>query len=279
MNHFIQNIKTRYQTGNWVEKIILIHIGIFILGYLLNFLSPLFHLHNILFEGFGLPSNLNLFVKKPWTLLSYGGLHDGWFHILFNMINLYYFGNLFLDYFLPKKFIPFYFMGIISGGLIFLIVHVLFPSYFDQQSTLVGASAGVYAIMIGMATFLPNYQIKIRFIGYVKLIHIALIILAWDVISLFGPNTGGHIAHLGGACYGFLSMYYKDSLKLTNPFKNLFQKKSPLKKSYQAQDFQSNHSNSKDVQAEIDKILDKISQSGYEALTKKEKEFLFKQRK
>ncbi|NIJ45097.1 membrane associated rhomboid family serine protease [Wenyingzhuangia heitensis] len=281
MKNIINQLKNKYQTGTLVEKLIFINIGLFILTYFIDSLGTLMGSHgNVFFEWLALPADLNSFVTKPWTLITYGFMHGGFIHILFNLIYLFYIGNLFTDYFIPKKLLTFYLMGTIFGGIVFMVSYSYFPALQQQNATLVGASSGIMAILIGLTTYMPNYQLKFRFIGYVKLWIIALVFVGLDLINLADNNTGGHLAHLGGALYGFLAIYYQNSFKFKNPFKNLFKKKSPLKTSYKSTSRKNTRPTSTaDNQQKINSILDKISKSGYDSLSKEEKEFLFQQGK
>lgn len=281
MKDIIAQLKHKYQTGSLVEKLIFVNIGLFILTYFIGNLGWLMGSQgNVFFEWLALPADLNSFITRPWTLVTYGFMHSGFIHILFNLIYLFYIGNLFTDYFIPKKLLNFYLMGTIFGGILFMVSYSYFPALQQQNATLVGASSGIMAILIGLTTYMPNYQLKFRFIGYVKLWVIALIFVGLDLINLADNNTGGHLAHLGGAAYGFLAIYYQNSFKIKNPLGNLFKKKSPLKTSYKSTTRKTNkQANSQDTQQKINSILDKISKSGYDSLSKAEKEFLFQQGK
>ncbi len=277
MQQILTQLKHKYQTGTVVEKLIFINILVFILTYFIGGIGALYNSsQNFIYYWFSLPANIYSFFNKPWTILTYGFLHAGFPHLLFNLITLYYIGNLFIDYFIPKKLLTFYLMGTILGGCIYLVSYSYFPALQLKNPTLVGASAGIMAIVIGLTTHIPNYELKFRFIGYVKLLYIGLIFIAWDLINLGSNNTGGHIAHFGGALYGFLAVYYKDSFKI-KPKKRT--PKSPLKTSYKATQKKESPTNSKTTQQQIDAILDKISKSGYDSLSKTEKDFLFQQGK
>lgn len=278
MKDIINKFQIKYNNSSWVEKFIAINIVMFLATYIVGVFGKLIDgSDHILYNWLAIHPNLNILLKTPWTLITYGFLHADFFHLLFNLIALYYFGNLFLDYFIPKKLINFYVFGTLWGGILFVISYHLFPILKTNNNILVGASSAVSAIIIGLATYMPNYQLKFRFIGFVKLQYIAFIVLGWDIINLAGPNTGGHIAHLGAAIYGFFSIYYRNSFKFENVFKWKPKKKSPLKTAYK--NTNKNTSKTQTNQAKIDIILDKISQSGYESLTQQEKEFLFKQKK
>ncbi|MDO6738295.1 rhomboid family intramembrane serine protease [Wenyingzhuangia sp. 2_MG-2023] len=279
MNQIFSQLKQKYQTGSLVEKLIFVNIIVFILTYFIGGVGSFFYNQNNFFlDWFSLPANLSYFIERPWTVVTYGFLHGDFFHLLFNLIYLFFIGNLFLDYFTPKKLLNFYLMGTIFGGVLFLVSYNYFPALQNTRATLVGASSGIMAILVGLTTYMPNYELKFRFIGFVKLWIVTLIFIGIDLISLSDNNTGGHLAHLGGALYGFLAIYYGTSFKISNPFKKLFQKKSPLKTAYKSKT-NKKADTTHDTQQKINVILDKISKSGYESLSKDEKDFLFQQGK
>lgn len=289
MNDIFTQLKHKYQYGSIVEKLIFINIFLFVITYFLGGIGSLMGTNgNIFYTWLALPSYLTEFLVKPWTIISYGFLHgdglaintiNGFIHILFNLIFLHYIGNLFLDYFVPKKLLSFYLWGTFIGGVFFLLGYSLFPALQYHNTSLVGASSGIMAILVGLTTYIPNYELKLRFIGFVKLWKIALVFIVLDLILISDGNTGGHLAHLGGALYGFLAVFYRNNISLTNPFKNIFKKKSPLKTSYKSSKTKKGTSTPSDVQQKINLILEKISKSGYDSLNKEEKEFLFQQGK
>ena len=284
--NFIEKIKYRFKNANIVEQLIYINLGVFLAVFLVNTFSFLFGSNvNILVDWFSLPASFSKFSVKPWTIFTYGFLHAGFLHILFNLIALFYIGNLFLEYFTAKQLLSFYILGTLFGGIIFLVSYNYFPAFSKEidRSILLGASAGISAIFVGIATYMPNYQLKIRFIGFVKLWYLAAIWVVLDVLQIPISNPGGHLAHLGGALFGFLYVKQASNKKidLWAKITSLFSiKKKPLKTVYKSdkKTTKSPQSNSPNQQ-EIDTILDKISKSGYDTLTKAEKEFLFKQGK
>lgn len=281
MSNWIHSIKNKYLTGNIVERIIFINIAVFIVTYLFNTLSFLLKMEsNFIINWFALSPHFNTFIIKPWTIISYGFLHHGFFHILFNLIFLYYIGNLFLDFFSRKQFLTYYFFGIITGGIIYLLSYNYLPALKTQESVLVGASAGVTAILVGLAAHIPQYAFRFRFIGNIKLLYIAIVFIALDVIQIPDGNAGGHLAHLGGALIGYLlTSYFQQGKGFIAWIEGLFhpKEKKPLKTVYKSKrTTKTKVQNPKDQQVKIDRILDKISKSGYETLTKAEKDFLFK---
>lgn len=283
MNWF-SNIYQNYLQRTIVEKIIILNVAIFVLTYLFNTLSFLFNVDgNFIMTWFSLKPDFELLLYRPWTIITYGFLHAGFFHILFNMMVLYYFGNLFLDFFNSRQFLAYLILGIISGGLIYILSYNFLPGLQTQQSLLVGASAGVMAVVIGIASHIPHYSLRFRFIGNIKLLYIAVALVVLDVVQIPAGNAGGHLAHLGGSLLGFLmTRYFGQGKNFVDWFESLFvkNKKQPLKTVYKNSKqskqtkYQSKESKSEE-QMRIDSILDKISKSGYDTLTKEEKDYLF----
>ena len=226
-----------------------------------------------------LPSYLPKLLRHFWTPITYMFMHDGPFHILFNMLWLYWIGQIFEEYLGNKRTIGVYLLGGLTGGFMFVLFYNIFP-FFTQQpglveaSATVGASAAVMAIIVATATLVPDYTIFLMFIGPVKLKWIALFIVILDFLGITGFNAGGEISHLGGALFGFV---YIKQLQRGNDwvgfFTKLFKKRSKLKV---ASKNNSKSAGNTPRQEDIDRILDKISQSGYDSLTKQEKEILFR---
>ncbi len=271
----IEQIKYKFLNAGIIEQLIYVNVSIYILTFILGIFG-----NHFLYEWFALPSDFNTFIKQPWTIISYGFLHTGFIHLFSNLLALFYFGNLFLDYFTPKQALNFYLLGTLVGGLFFLLGSYFIPSL--SYSQLVGASAGVSAILIGIATYLPNYQMKFALIGYIKLWHIVLFWIGYNLLLITAnSNLGGNLAHLGGALFGFLYVQQVSNKKLDifNTIRKWFSKKDkPLKTVYKSKEKTNNKRYSEsENQEKIDKILDKIGKSGYDSLSKEEKDFLFKQ--
>ncbi|WP_445747155.1 rhomboid family intramembrane serine protease [Polaribacter sp.] len=279
----VNNLKNRFDNGNVVEKLIYINIFLFVLTLLISVFQSLYKNDvNWIIQWLSLDANIDSLYTKPWTLITYGFLHADFLHILFNLIALYFIGNLFIDYFTQKQLLTFYILGTFFGGIFYLFSQNYFPLFEGKTSVLVGSSAGISAIFIGIATYMPNYELKIRFIGFVKLWYLAAIWIGLDVLGLAGGNAGGHFAHLGGSLFGFLfvSKASNKEIVIFKSITNLFsRKKKPLKTVYKSANTKRETTKSDFTQKQIDEILDKISKSGYDTLTKAEKEFLFKQGK
>lgn len=213
-----------------------------------------------------------------WTPLTYMFMHADLWHILFNMLWFYWFGQIFEEFLGKKRTLGLYLMGGLAGAFLYILSYNVFPFFTHANaalgSSLVGASAAVMAIMVATATQLPNYIVSIFIIGPVKLKWLVLFFILLDFFGVLGPNAGGEIAHLGGALLGFI---YIKQLQQGNDmvayFANLFKPKSKLKVVSKSQ---GKRANGAPRQEEIDLILDKISRSGYDSLSKQEKEILFR---
>ncbi|HKJ06171.1 MAG TPA: rhomboid family intramembrane serine protease [Flavobacteriaceae bacterium] len=269
----LASVKKIYNEANIAEKIIYINALLFLITVLLS---------TFIINWFALPTSLNEFITKPWTILSYGFIHQRFFHLLSNLLVLYYIGNLFLTFYSKKTFINFYFLGILIGGIGFLINYYITGK---NGMPLGGASAGVTAIFVAIATKIPRYALRLRFIGSVELWVLAAIWVLLSVLQITLPDNGPAIAHLSGAIFGFI--YVKQLEKgndigkwfenILNYFATWFtpQPKQPFKKVYKTKKKKSTNTEVP-KQKKINEILDKISKSGYESLTKEEKDFLFR---
>ncbi len=271
----INDIKQAFYKANIVEKIIYINVFLFLITALLQ---------NFVINWFALPAGFDEFLQKPWTLITYAFIHQGLFHVLSNLLVLYYLGNLFLDFYTKKQLLNCYFSGGIFGGIIFLSYYYFIDK--TEAGALVGASAAVTAIFIAIATKIPRYALQLRFIGSVELWVMAAIWVVLSILQIASPEKGSAIAHLSGAFFGF--MYAKQLEKgndlgkwfesLLNFFTNAFRtkKSGPLKTVYKSGKKSSSEEVSKTKQRKINDILDKISKSGYESLSQEEKDFLFR---
>ncbi|MDO6744793.1 rhomboid family intramembrane serine protease [Tenacibaculum soleae] len=282
--NILENLKYRFKNAGIVEQLIYVNLAVFLLVFISNTFGFLFQANTNLFvEWFSLPASFNDFLSKPWTIITYGFLHTSFLHILLNLIALFYIGHLFKQYFTAKQLLNFYLLGTLFGGIIFITSYNFFPAlqHVADNSVLLGASAGISAIFIGIATYIPNYELKFPLIGYVKLYVLACVWIAVDIIQIPAGNAGGHLAHIGGALFGFLYVVKASNkeLEILKPLKKFFEKKEkPLKTVYKSGKKTKNTTSKKsENQQEIDAILDKISKSGYDTLTKTEKDFLFKQ--
>jgi len=231
-------------------------------------------------EKLMLPSDIDKLISKPWSLITYMFIHDNFIHLLFNMIWLHFGGKLFLQYLNQKQLINIYILGGISGGILFIMAFNYFPAFtlYSENAKAIGASASVLAVVFALTTYTPNYSIQIPLIGYIKLKHIAIFYIILDFLSIPKGNAGGHIAHLGGALFGYLYIINLRKNSKSKSHSNTFIKYlinifTPLK-SKTIRKKEKNNS-----QKEIDIVLEKISKSGYNSLNKEEKDLLFKSSK
>jgi membrane associated rhomboid family serine protease len=281
--NILDDLKLQYKTGGMVQKLIFWNIGFFLfsLVFFYSFSVGQFQIPTWI----ALSSDIGTFIRTPWTLITFNFFHSGFLHLFFNLMVLHFSGRLFSTYFTDKQLLGVYVLGGIFSGITFVLSYI----FIGKSGLLVGASGAIMAILIATATYAPFMLLRIPLIGIVKLWHVAFVILLVDLIQMPLDNTGGHLAHLGGALFGFIYIKLLQSgTDVTKPFSavldgfaNLFKpkKKTPFKKVHRnttkkgINSFQGN----KDVtQKQIDDILDKISKSGYDSLTKEEKEFLFK---
>lgn len=288
MSSVFEDIKNNFKGGNSLTKLIYINVGVFLIASVLRVLSFLFMVNGWEFLSyFTLPASIPLLIKKPWSIISYMFLHQSFIHLLFNMLWLYFGGQIFLSFFDNKKLISTYVLGGISGAVLFILSFNLFPVFANAlpNAVALGASASVLAIIMAIATKSPNYSIRLLLIGNIKLKHIAIVSIVLDIMSIPQGNAGGHIAHLGGAFFGYLYVKQLNSGNdIANSFNkimdnlNSYLKKDPkLKKAYSRKKSDQDYRKEKvQNQAKIDNILDKIAKSGYEGLTKEEKDILFK---
>lgn len=286
MTSLSQDIKGKLARLNVLEKMIAVNVAIYIFGFILGLI--LNHQSGTSLSWLELPSDFGTLILKPWAIVTYAFAHYDFFHILFNMLWLYIIGQWFLNMFSPKLALNVYFLGAICGGLLFMVGYNLFPSVLGL-SYLVGASASVRALLIFLCAYMPNREIRFFTIG-LKFWYFGAAIVAFDIIGVFGPNSGGNLAHLGGALLGYV--YAKQLVKghdIGKGFEKLmdtitgflkFSKKSPLKTVHKTKNKMGGYTKADfdefNNQKKIDVILDKISKSGYDSLTAEEKEFLFR---
>ncbi|MBU2903700.1 MULTISPECIES: rhomboid family intramembrane serine protease [Arenibacter] len=283
-----QNIRYYYNRLNIAERLIVINVAVFILSGLLKILFG-FSGDSII-GWFELPKDFFHFLTQPWSIVTYSFFHSGLGHIFWNMLMLYYAGRIFMNLFDNRRFLNVYFLGVILGGMIFLLSYNIFPALLGINTSLIGASAGVTAVLIFVCSYLPNQEVRVIFFN-VKLWHIGVFVVLLDLIQIsMGGNVGGRLAHLGGAALGY---FYARQLingndigsgfaKFLDAIANLFkrsERKAPLKTVYRKENrggASTENYDKESRQRKIDAILDKISKSGYESLSKAEKDFLFK---
>lgn len=291
MATIITELKEKYQKGNICLQLIYINVAVFILVTVCGVLLQLF---NYSLDGglswLELPASFSRFIIQPWTLLTYMFMHAGFFHILFNMLWLYWFGKMFLQFFSAKHLRGVYLLGGICGGLLYMTAYNVFPyfQYMIEGSFLLGASASVLAIVAATAYREPNYPIPLLLLGTVRLKYLALIVIGMDLFFITSSNAGGHISHLGGALAGLwfaaslnkgrdITAWINRTLDTLTEFFSPRTRKPKMKIHYggnRQKDYDYN-ARKKSQSDEIDRILDKLKKSGYESLTADEKKSLF----
>ena len=285
------DIKKTFRNGSNLTRLIFINTGLFILitivfiiGFLLN--KPL--LAESFLNIFSVPASFNAFLLRPWSVITYMFTHKDIWHILFNMLWLYWFGRIFLEYLDQKKLVAVYLMGGISGAIIYMLSFNIFPVFEDvvYESVAIGASASVLAVVIAITAFVPDYIINLFLFGRVKIKYMALAIFILTSVMDFSVNSGGKLAHIGGALFGYI---YAMNLrrgkdlgrginKIIDSLATLFKPRQKLKVTHKrpVTDYDYNKVKA-GKQEKINIILDKISKGGYDSLTKEEKDTLFRE--
>ena len=301
MHSILDDFKNAWRKpNNGLSQLIIINITVFVtLGILavISTLSGLDGVFTFAFKQFTIPAPIGEFITRPWTIITYAFAHSfrNLWHIIMNMLVLYWFGRVFVEFLGSQKLINVYVMGAIAGGVTYLLAYNLIPFYSERINMfdgMIGASAAVYAVTVATATYWPNYKFHLLFIGPVKIAYIAAFVIFTSLLGTVGSNAGGNLAHLGGALVGFI--YAKQLskgieigtwvFKAMEYIKSFFVHKPKIKVSHRQKRSSSAKSKSSSGsgkanaafnQAEIDKILDKISERGYDSLSKEEKEKLF----
>ena len=279
----IHELKQRYKNLDILSQFIAVMTLCFVLPFILNTFLFLFNLKNLsVVDFFDISPLLSELLYKPWSLITYGFFHADLWHLISNMIIFYFSGRVVLDLFGKDKFVKIFIIGLLSGSITYVLSYNIFPVFTGLKPSMIGASAGVMAVFIFLASYNPNYTFRL-IVFDIKIIYLALILIAMDLIQIPIGNSGGHLAHLGGAAWGY---YYCVQVKQGNDtgqwvirfmeyLKELSFKKRNVKKVYKRKNYKSSPKTSVDQQ-KIDLILDKISKSGYDSLTKSEKNTLFK---
>jgi membrane associated rhomboid family serine protease len=292
----LEEFKNAFQRPNNAHvQLIIINVVVFLVlavFYVFSTIGGFEGVFTLIQNQFLIPPKFGEFISRPWTIITYGFSHSlkDIFHILFNMLSLYWFGKLFIEYLGSDKLIATYILGVLAGALIYLLMFNTIPFFVNQSDFpgMVGASAGVYAVMVAAATLLPDYTFFLLFLGPVRIKYIALFFIVLSFIGTTSTNAGGNIAHLGGALIGFVyikqlqvGVNWGGWITVTLDWiRGLFTTRSKVKVTYRSAEPKAKSSKatsgpSKASQDEIDTILDKISDRGYESLSKEEKEKLF----
>ena len=280
-------IKESFKEGSALTRLIYINLGVFLVFRILNVFFFLSGTPFPFMDWLALPADFSLLASRPWTLITYMFLHFDFIHILFNLLWLYWMGQIFLGYFDQGKLITIYLLGGITGGLFYVAGYNSFLvfSQIVTDSRLLGASASVIAIVTALAMHAPNHTLHLMFIGPVKMKFIALFSVLMYVIGISSTNAGGNLAHLGGAFWGVIYILQlrrgidlgKGINRMLSGLKKAFSPKPKVKVSYRkpVDDIEYNRMKNQD-KTQMNEILEKISKSGYDSLSKEEKEVLFR---
>jgi len=295
----LDEIKRIIRINPVLTKFILINTGIWILG---KFIQVIFYLFNTpdvaiadawIVSWFALPAWLPSLYAHPWTLVTYMFLHIEFWHILFNMLWLFWFGKIFLEFMKPRQFVLTYLIGGLTGGLFYIAAFNIFPVFSGMLpvSVALGASASVMAIVMAASFYAPEYSIQLLFIGRIKIIWLALTLFIIDFFAIPSGNPGGHLAHIGGALYGFTYVWiirYRFRSGFSSLFGNSFNRmksrfrqgnpRASASNPFRERPMTDDEFNLRKLQGQkkMDEILEKISKGGYDSLTREEKDFLFK---
>ncbi|MDX5422105.1 MAG: rhomboid family intramembrane serine protease [Hymenobacteraceae bacterium] len=291
----VDDIKNAFrQPNNTLKQLILINVIVFVALIVLRLVltytvGP--QVYYKLMSFIALPAYPPSLLVKPWTLITYFFTHEGFLHIIFNMLNLYWFGQLLREYLGDRRLLSLYVLGGLAGGVLYVLFYNFIPFFADRvfASSMIGASASVLAVVVAAATLLPNYTFNLILIGPVRIKYIALFLVVLSMSGAVGDNAGGNIAHLGGALIGwvFVKQLQRGS-DMGRPvhavlgfISGLFKRRPKLKVTHRRPTTftngatKSSSGSTTPSQNEIDRILDKISSSGYESLSKEEKQKLF----
>ncbi len=285
------DIKLTFRNGSNLTRLIYINIAVFVLITIVAVIGFLISNPDISEKAlnlFSVPASLNTLLARPWTLITYMFTHKGIWHILFNMLWLYWFGRIFLEYLDERKLVAVYLLGGISGAIVYIISFNIFPAFTGivADSVAIGASASVMAIVIAIAAYVPDYTVQLFLFGRIKIKYMALAIFILTSIMDFSVNSGGKLAHIGGAFFGYIytiNLRHGHDLgkgfnKIIDFFVTIFKPRKKLKVTHKKVTTEYEYNKIKtEHQKQINHILDKISKGGYDSLTKEEKETLFKE--
>jgi membrane associated rhomboid family serine protease len=288
----IEKLKQKFfYQSDILSRLIWVNIIVFTLDWFLGSMLILFQMEGIgmhVYKLLAVPSDIGALVTRPWTIFTYMFMHAGFFHLFWNMYIFYWFGEILIGVLGKKRFLPLYILCGLAGAMIYIVAYNVFPLLASRgDGFMVGASAAVMGVVMGAATIMPNVEIRLLIFGNIRLLYIALAILLLSSIDIIGSNAGGSFAHFGGAIMGYwLIKAFKEGndrlmgiLNYWNVITSWFYKKktSKVKVRYRKTSL---NKESKEIdsnrQEKLDKILDKISKSGYDSLSTEEKDFLFR---
>jgi membrane associated rhomboid family serine protease len=299
-----ERIKGFLKSDSVLPKLLLINIAVWLLIYIGRVIAFLFKVpgndtESLWIEGvakwLALPAMAGNYISRPWTIITYMFLHVEFWHLVFNMLWLYWFGKIFLEFLNSRQLLTTYLVGGIVGGFVYMTAFNIFPVFEPSlaRAVALGASASVLAVVIMISFTVPDYTVNLMFIGTVKIKYIAIVMVVTDLLMIRSGNAGGHFAHLGGAIWGIANVLLLKKgvdpsrmfmvLNLSNskqgslrPKKVKFRKVHATRPPLTDEQYNAQKAHN---QKKIDKILDKIAKSGYSTLSKEEKEFLFKSSK
>lgn len=286
---FISDMQHRFREGDLLTRLLFVNIGVFLLVRVADILLMLFNesiepwLRYVEF-----PSSFPRFLVQPWCIITYMFLHYDVLHVLFNMLWLYWFGQMFRNHFDARKLFGVYLAGGIFGAIFFMLIYNIFPYYAPMaaHSYMLGASASVMAVVFGVSFYAKEEEVMLFLIGRIKIFYLALFVLLLDLLSITSTNAGGHLAHIGGALFGiWFASRMRAGKDITRPLNFLMDKianlfkpkyKPKMKVTYQRPETDYDYNARKHQEnAEIDVILDKLKRSGYQSLSSDEKRQLF----
>lgn len=283
-----KEIKESFHEGSVVTRLIYVNLAVFLAFRVIYVIFFLTGTTSSLIQWFQLPSDVSQLLRQPWTLISYMFLHFDFLHILFNLLVLYWFGRIFLDYFSQKQLLGLYFIGGLAGGLLYVLAYNTLPVFGPvvKNSFLLGASASIIAVLIAGAFRDPNREIHLFLIGRVPLKYLALFMIFSYIIGISTSNAGGNIAHLGGVLAGYWFVaHQRKGRDITSGISRAIDGLAGAVKPRQQirvvhrqpprDDHEYNRQRMADHE-ELNRILDKIAQDGYDSLSKQEKETLFR---
>jgi membrane associated rhomboid family serine protease len=284
------DIKSAFRKGSSLIRLIYINIAVFIviaITAVIGFLIVNPDISDNVIRFLSVPSSLDTLLVRPWTLFTYMFTHKELLHILVNLLWLYWFGKIFLEYFDQKKLVSVYLLGGLAGALTYVISYNIFPAFsevVEQSIPLLGASASVMAVVVAIAAYVPDYTVYLFLLGKVKIKYIAIVIFILTSVLDFSVNSGGKLAHIGGALLGYLyTINFRQGRdmgkwisRLIDSVVTLFKPRKKMRVTYRksADDYEYNRVKA-ERQDQINRILDKISKGGYDSLTKEEKDLLF----
>jgi membrane associated rhomboid family serine protease len=294
------DIRQVFSHGNMLNKLMIVNIAVFVVIILCKAFLTNIGYYQFVFEFVALPGNPMNLLYKPWTLITHMFTHEGFWHLLWNMVGLMLFGRIVGDLIGDRKVLPIYIIGGLAGALWYIIYYLV--AIRIGYATAVGASAAVMALAASAAYVAPDYGVRLILLGEVRLKYIVLAFILFDLVGTSGANAGGSIAHLGGVAMGALIVYgMKTGYDVTDTFNNFIdwfsfkgtdtlRQRSKMKVSHRSRkmsidDFKSSKLSKEEAskvrsdskyyeETKLDMILEKIKEKGYDKLSKEEKDFL-----